>query len=57
MFRIACLIRALSFAVGLTVAVVIPAQAADFTMKIGFATMNDIQLAAANHSIAGSRPH
>lgn len=42
MFRITALMRALLFAVGLTAAA-IPAHAADFTMKIGFATMNDIQ--------------
>ena len=42
MFRIAHLIRTLSFAAGVAAAA-IPAHAADFTMKIGFATMNDIQ--------------
>jgi C4-dicarboxylate-binding protein DctP len=36
-------IRALAAAAGLALGTALPAAAADFTMKIGFATMNDIQ--------------
>jgi C4-dicarboxylate-binding protein DctP len=36
-------IRALAAAAGLALGAALPAAAADFTMKIGFATMNDIQ--------------
>jgi len=43
MKTIARLISSLTFAAGVVAIAALPAQAADFTMKIGFATMNDIQ--------------
>lgn len=43
MKTIARLIGSLTLAVGVAAIAAMPAQAADFTMKIGFATMNDIQ--------------